>query len=452
MKDSYIINYIRNHFIFLMIALYLLIGAGFMQVRIPPTVGTGVPVGEVVLILMLLSVNPLSVLLRINKIVIIIPFLVWWLHGFISAFVGLSNYGVWALRDATHVIESMYLIVGFVVVARAENLMRFFRYVPLFLGVAVLYSLGYLFRDDLKPMSPVITSVSGHETALFFNYVNTSMLLILAATYLVIIQDRAKLNLSHIIGASLLMVSAIFLFQARTVYLQILAVLFLILFFRKRGFGRLIVALMLAGMVVISLPMLGIEIQGRLGQVVSLDFLGKHFLSIVGVESEGVEASASGVSQRIEWWLILYYKWTEGVTSFLLGLGYGFPLVDFYGSGHLVREPHNSYVSIIARLGLLGMFSWLLMHIALISTWFRAYRLCTKKHWKEGQDRLILFMGYFVLTWVYAIGEDAFEKPFVTIPYYFLWGVILRFYYQLKNVEIHEAAPYSQVSIVKNDR
>jgi hypothetical protein len=35
----------------------------------------------------------------------------------------------------------------------------------------------------------------------------------------------------------------------------------------------------------------------------------------------------------------------------------------------------------------------------------------------------------FILVWVFAIGEDAFEKPFNAIPYYFFWGIILRFYY-----------------------
>jgi hypothetical protein len=35
-------------------------------------------------------------------------------------------------------------------------------------------------------------------------------------------------------------------------------------------------------------------------------------------------------------------------------------------------------------------------------------------------------MVFFILIWVLAIGEDAFEKPFNSIPYYFFWGIVLR--------------------------
>ena len=35
-------------------------------------------------------------------------------------------------------------------------------------------------------------------------------------------------------------------------------------------------------------------------------------------------------------------------------------------------------------------------------------------------------------TWVAGVGEDPFEKPFYTIPYYFLWGMVLRMLVHLR--------------------
>jgi hypothetical protein len=37
---------------------------------------------------------------------------------------------------------------------------------------------------------------------------------------------------------------------------------------------------------------------------------------------------------------------------------------------------------------------------------------------------------------VLAIGEDGFEKPYNVIPFYLLWGIVLRFAYLLERGEI----------------
>jgi len=41
-------------------------------------------------------------------------------------------------------------------------------------------------------------------------------------------------------------------------------------------------------------------------------------------------------------------------------------------------------------------------------------------------------MVYFICMWVLALGEDGFEKPYNIIPYYFFWGIVLRFGLDLK--------------------
>jgi hypothetical protein len=57
-----------------------------------------------------------------------------------------------------------------------------------------------------------------------------------------------------------------------------------------------------------------------------------------------------------------------------------------------------------------------------------------RMHSLEGENRLLILMIFFILVWINAIGEDAFEKPFITIPYYFFWGVVLRMnWYLSKN-------------------
>ena len=63
--------------------------------------------------------------------------------------------------------------------------------------------------------------------------------------------------------------------------------------------------------------------------------------------------------------------------SLLLGLGYGVALTDFYGaSGAAVREPHNSYITVIARTGIVGAVCWVLIMLSLVRRWHATFMMC----------------------------------------------------------------------------
>jgi O-antigen ligase len=134
----------------------------------------------------------------------------------------------------------------------------------------------------------------------------------------------------------------------------------------------------------------------------------------------------------------------------VFGMGFGFPLIDFVAhgpgyaeEGQVAREPHNSYVSIVSRLGLIGILTFAWMHVLLLGVWRRTYTMCQRLHWREGQNRLLILMVYCVVIWVAALGEDAFEKPFATIPYYFFWGVVLSMSYRLRHLSREDASEYA---------
>ena len=113
--------------------------------------------------------------------------------------------------------------------------------------------------------------------------------------------------------------------------------------------------------------------------------------------------------------------------------GYGFPLIDFLGSeNQIVREPHNSYLSILGRIGLAGVILFTWGHILLVRAWFRAFTLCRRVGYRLGWDRLLLFMVYFVLVWINTVGEVTLEKPIIAIPYYFFWGIVVHYGQHLK--------------------
>lgn len=420
---------IRNVGVFFLISLYLLFNYGFMLVRFPPGEVYAIPVGELMLAIYLLKINYNVFINRIAAIMPLMILVVWWSYGLGHAIYDGLNRGIWALRDATHVIESLFLIVGFCFAGRAPATNYLTKWLPFLLLSVVLYSLGYPAREYLQSLSPKIISAAGYEVPLLFEFTNTAMILIWSSVYILLF----KKGRVYSILAAIMLAYAILLFQARTIYLQVLVVFFMFFLFRREVVGRLFFAVAIIFFALFVVSFSGVKIEGRLGQEVSIEFVVNHILAIGGVKTDGLEGAAYGVYQRLAWWETLFRSLSNGLVDMFFGLGYGIPLTDFYlANGAIVRELHNSYLSLLGRLGLFGVALWLLLHVALLSAWWSGYRI-SKKFGLVGLNSWFLFiLSYFVMIWVFSIGEDAFEKPYNAIPYYFFWGVVLRWVYMLK--------------------
>ena len=101
---------IRNGLVLLIIGLYLVLNWGFMLVRVPPGGASGIPVGELLLFFFILTfIWDIKWLPRFSRSIFLLPFLLWWALGIGRALAAVSEHGLWALRDATHVIESLFL-------------------------------------------------------------------------------------------------------------------------------------------------------------------------------------------------------------------------------------------------------------------------------------------------------------------------------------------------------
>jgi len=421
---------LRNSITLLVIGAYLILNYGFMLVRIPPMAEGGVPIGELLLLFWFcFLVKDLQWLPIFTNNIIFVPFLMWWALGFGRVLLAFPEYGMWTLRDATHVIESLFLWVGFVFAATPSAIDHLFVWIRRVLAVVCIYVLSYPWRESLGAFSPTITSATGLSKTVFFQYNSTGQLVLWEAVHRLIRSSKG------ILIPGLLIAYVVGIFQARTIYLQVIAILLLLFWHRPKAFGKMGLALSAGLLGIILIVQSGIEIKGRMNENISLEFMVDHFYAIAGIESKGVVGAAKGVGQRLGWWKNIIERVTDSPGNFLFGLGYGFPLVNFHGGdGAVVREPHNSYLSTLGRIGILGIIFFTWMHVHLVRAWFRAYHLCRRVGYRLGQDRLFLLMVFFVLVWVNSLGEDAFEKPYLTIPYYFFWGVVLHYRLHLKRM------------------
>jgi hypothetical protein len=236
--------------------------------------------------------------------------------------------------------------------------------------------------------------------------------------------------------AGFLVAFAVVVIQMRTTYLQLIVLSGLLLIVRPRALGRLGTAIPVLFFLLLVITAFDLRISGRLTSEISLSFFWNHVQAIFGIGATGqgvVAEAAEGVDLRLHWWTRLYEQLTADPITLLTGLGYGIPLTDFRDTlGVTAREPHNSLISIAARLGLIGLVSWIWMQAELFRTGFHAYRINRRRGDNDAARLPLLVLSFAILTLIGCVGEDNMEKPYYAIPYYTLWGFVLRMAYRLR--------------------
>ena len=413
-----------------MVGTYLILNVGFEMVRIPP-VGPGIPVGEIVLAICLCLMSSRVLLPLMAREVWLLPILVWWSLSLVRALIDAKGTGIWAFRDASQAIESLYLIVGFWFASSEVNLRYFFRWIRRLLVAGAAYGLLYPLSEKLQDYSPQITGIGTGATPLFFSMSNAPAIMIWSSAWLLIDRPRGT-RLTRDLLAGLLIAAAVAFGQSRSNYLQVLILGVVLFLVKRKAAAKWATTLVLGGLFIYIISISGLELKGREGQQISLDFIASHFESISGGGGEAQESAAAGVPLRIGWWKHIISQLESTPEKMIFGLGYGMPLTTFVGRTAVTREPHNSYMSVIGRLGVSGLVMWVLMQFSLYLAWWRSFKLCRRMQWTADQVNLLILLMFGIITLVEAVGEAAMEVPFYAIPYYFFFGVMLRYGKHLK--------------------
>ena len=421
--------------VLLLLTGYLVFGYAFMQLRIPP-VGFGVPLGEVMLAMVLVSLNLPAVIARMGVVVPLVPVLVLWLFGFTRLALDALQAGPWAFRDGTQLIETLYLIVGFALFAHPSERGRAARWIRRMLVAACLYGLLFVWGNELRAVSPTLPGGSDQAIPII-GFSTTVTMMLWGAFYCMIHPARTPASRwGHRLVAAFLVSFAIIVIQARTTYVQLAAMTFLLLLVRPAALRGLALCLPIFAFLVFLISVFDLNVSGRLSSKISFEFFWDHIQAMVGIsetDHEGVAEAASGVDLRLGWWLRLYHELTSDLPTLLTGLGFGVPLTDFRDSlGVPTREPHNSIISIVARLGLVGGACWIWLQVELIRNALRAYRACRRMGRLEEGHLAFMILGFAVLTLSSCLAEDIMEKPYNAVPYYLLCGIALRISYSLR--------------------
>lgn len=392
---------------------YVLFDRTFAWIHIP---GTPIFVGEVAMVfglLVVLQTPHLGRLIRVSRpIQLLLLFMLW---GFALAFEGFSSWGIDAIRDSALWYYGVFALISSVLLLYNPDLWdelvdRITRFLPYFFVLMIIrFALA---QASIGPRIPDSrTRVTAHKTA------NIAVNVAIALTFLIIVvgpsaskELRRRATTLTLVG--LLLTVAVGT-QSRGGFLAafvILAVAYVVARHARRAMVGVLVVGLLVGILAAAL-----DVRFQLDRrELSVEQVLENFQSVTEEATSG-----SRFDNTTQWRLNLWNLVMEDVLvaeRVLTGFGFGENLAVRYefenpNDSVPLRNPHNSHLSVLARMGLVGMGLW----IAMLTSWFSGLARARRQFRELGEDRRAGLCLWLMLAMT-AILVNAFFDPTIEGP------------------------------------
>lgn len=333
--------------------------------------------------------------------------------------VDIPSYGVMAVRDSTMCLDGIFMLLGLLWAMKRNAAVFLTKWLMVVFVLSLIYSFTLPWGDKIWGWSP--ESGAFQKVPLLGNYHGTGDVLTAGAMFFLCIDGdvvgRPRWMMLCLAMAQLLGVA---ITQTRRSYLDIVIVfIILVVLGETKKYQKLLIILSSAIMALLLLTTIaGLKISGRIGEV-NLGFFGEHINSMSGAEA----TPGSSVQSR-------FTAAEEALQHFrshpVFGEGFGQPLlteIDM-SNGTVTRQPHNSSLSYLARLGLIGFLIWIAFHLCLMKRFVYAIR--QRRRCDRALSDLVLWLFlFYLIVMVASLVEPAFEFPSSAVPFYFLMGLAL---------------------------
>jgi len=341
---------------------------------------------------------------------------------FAAAFFGLTvvrlsvdmpKHGILAIRDATLGIELSFLFIGYWAVS-SYGLIRFARMLSIVLVVALAYFALYPFRDLVSGASPVVGLQ--RPVPLFGTFVGGA---VVASAFFYFAIVRPYGRASYALAAATLPLLA--LLQSRGLYVAVPTATVVVWILARGQIGsrvrRGLAATLVVGALSLAVFFPFAPDEGRLGEV-SPSFVVAQLATLAGREGP----SAGTVEVRKEWFAKVLQEVDATDNGWAVGVGLGPDLAfGFEDNGAAVRKPHNDYLEIYARYGLLGL---MLFGGMLCAAFVRV--ASAARHLDGLMGRFLWFsVAQTVVLAVLAATQPFLAFPWGTVPLFVVLGAAL---------------------------
>ena len=418
---------------------YLILNYGFDNLAVGAG-GVRVPVGELLMfaaLALLLGRQAWIVrsIMAESSVVCLVALL---LLSCAHLIVDVPRYGLYAVRDSSIFFEVVFLPLGVAwgINFRATQLLL--RWMLFVFVLNLLYSWTFSWGEQIRAWSP--SSGVFHPVPLFGNYWQSAPFLLVGALFCIwLAPSLGRWPRWILVGLAAAQLGGLAILQARSMYVGILLVLMILLllgeskklvgFVSTLAWGTGILAVLL-----LAVSLLGIDLQGRMGPV-QFSFIADQVKTVLNVGD--TNARFSHEVDRGRWYGEVWDRVRSSPSNLIVGEGFGQALITFENEeGIPVRQPHNSSLTVLGRLGFAGLSLWVLFIVLAALRYVRALRRSdTLGEWSP----LILWLFlYFVLALLFTSVQPAFEFSQSALPFYFFLGLTIGV---LRNLENNPGLP-----------
>lgn len=347
----------------------------------------------------------------------------WFLWGGLVLSLQLNALTFDVAKDASIVYYPLFLYFGYVVASFERNRKTILRVLGLTFLLFLVYIFGFPWDVAIQDASPRVLMDLG-----LFGHYNTAYVHVLGgALFFVILGPRVFPRLA---GGICLALGALFLgtllfVQSRAGVLGAVACLGLLLFLGYRGrFVKLSLGLFVLAVLVAFANARGVTLQGWKAPA-TLDFLSHMVETTFGAGTDEYEAGLHATREsRFQMWRTAIEPNLASPAAFLFGNGFGDLLVDIeLNTGWIKRSPHNSFVTIFARVGLVGLAIFVGLHQRFLSVVWRAIRRTRLRGRTAQRQTLSFLLVYYTAFTMGALFSVVYDTPYMAAPCYFAMGL-----------------------------
>ena len=391
-----------------------------------------VPIVYVFLLLLLLN-SKLSTNLKILQDVGLLNiFLFYLMYNLGKLSINYFEYGLVAVRDGTFVLDSLFVLVSLSFFSSIEPT------ITKILKICFLYSfmfiLFWFIRDSVIFLSPTITSPLGGQTNLFFNFSTINVTCGFFAFYSYLFLDS---NNKKFIYFLFFLTFSLILLPKRMIYIWYISAFLYLIFIDKKNINFTF-KLLSVFIVFYIIDLIGFFSIFKVKGINFFDFFKSHLLSTIPtIEINNIDdffvGTQSTVSWRIDKWTMTISNVMATFNTFLFGLPFGVSLTDFYNTqGMQTREPHNLYITIFARTGLIGFILFSILHFKIIRILYKAYIKSLILRNKATNKLMILFMMYVLFIFGGGgISSSILSATYHSTQFYLFVGIWISIYFKL---------------------
>jgi hypothetical protein len=408
---------------------YIILNYGFDNFSIGAG-GFHFPVGELLMFLALAllmlgsQTGTISVLWRDPLVICLFALL---LLSIAHLAIDVPRYGFYAIRDSSLFFESVFLLVGVAWTKNVRQTGLLFRWMFVVLLINFAYTYTFPWNESIQAWSP--RSGVFHPVPLFGNYEQNGVFLVAGVPFCTWLAPLfVRWPRWIFFGLATAQLGGLVILQLRSMYVGIVLVLVLLLLLRETK--RLIsvtkalvwsVGGILTLLLVVST--LGIKLQGRMGPV-DLSFIEEHAGTVLDLGDSNARMSHD--VDRTEWYGEVWDRICSSPSNMIVGEGFGQALIDFVNEqGIPVRQPHNTSLTVLARLGFLGLSIWGLFLVLLAARYVQFLRAHSAS--AEASSLVLWLLMYSVLAFLFTSVQPEFEFSHGAIPFFFLQGVAIGF-------------------------